>query len=145
MTTVQQLVENGWGRRIVAGKLSTILNRWRIRCKEAPHSGVKQQALRCSGFTLLSQLFFLFGIPPADFSSDRYQTSWRICRSWLPGVWSDLAWDSYQGDDPYLKVRFKFDEKTMRKLNPLADRNSPPPSRQNPASLEKILSSLLNP
>jgi hypothetical protein len=33
----------------------------------------------------------------------------------------DLAGDSYHGEGPYLKVRFKFDEKTLRKLNPLSN------------------------
>jgi len=28
---------------------------------------------------------------------------------------ADLAGDSYEGQGPYLKLRFKFDEKTLRK------------------------------
>ncbi len=67
-------------------------------------------------------------------------------RSGFPGVPfdrfdEDLAGDSYHGEGPYLKVRFKFDEKTLRKLNPLADKNSS--SRRRRASIEKALSSYL--
>jgi len=54
----------------------------------------------------------------------------------------DLAGDSYHGEGPFLKVRFKFDEKTLRKLNPLADKN-PSSTPQAAASLEKALSSYL--
>ncbi|MDD2277333.1 MAG: hypothetical protein PHP56_12470, partial [Smithellaceae bacterium] len=55
----------------------------------------------------------------------------------------DLAGDSYHGEGPYLKVRFKFDEKTLRKLNPLADKNSSS-APQAAASIEKALSSYLS-
>jgi hypothetical protein len=54
----------------------------------------------------------------------------------------DLVGDSYHGEGPYLKVRFKFDEKTLRKLNPLAEKNPPLP-QQAVSSLEKVISSYL--
>ena len=56
---------------------------------------------------------------------------------------ADLAGDGYQGQGPYLKLRFKFDEKTLRKLNPLADKNSSLPP-QAASSLEKVLPSYLS-
>ncbi len=55
----------------------------------------------------------------------------------------DLAGDSYHGEGPYLKLRFKFSEKTLRKLNPLADKHSPVPP-QAASSLEKVVSSYLS-
>jgi uncharacterized repeat protein (TIGR01451 family) len=39
---------------------------------------------------------------------------------------ADLSGDGYQGQGPYLKLRFKFDEKMLRNLNPLAGKNSSP-------------------
>jgi hypothetical protein len=46
-----------------------------------------------------------------------------VSRLWLSVGYSfdrfdeDLAGDSYRGEGPYVKLRFKFDEKTLRKLN----------------------------
>jgi len=49
-----------------------------------------------------------------------------VSRLWLSVGYSfdrfdeDLAGDSYRGEGPYVKLRFKFDEKTFRKSNPSA-------------------------
>ncbi len=51
------------------------------------------------GYRVVKQLWLSIG-----YSFDRFD--------------ADLAGDSYQGEGPYLKLRFKFDEKDLNKLNP---------------------------